>query len=381
MTDTKKPDLRAAAQMHELKTDPEVFAAVLAGLKTYEIRKDDRGFAVGDILVLHETQHSGVAMAAGAPLVFTGRSVRVRLRGPVYGLVDGWVIMSIAPRLRAHHHPPQGARGMTPTPNLREAAQAAMERMERARNVLTDGNPRPECNWAMLDTTELRAALSAPSEPPCVCGEPGTTNTVHRTDGPCYQREPAPGVEEVLDLFREAVSAAELAAHDLAGPDQRRHARESRTECEAAISALAAQPVQGETPEIFGVRRYLNDVIAEGTPNERAVAQTVLRMLAAPPREAPAEPTQHLTADDQRVLRDILFDSAKVLPGEPPADACEVLPPHDQARKAFHSLYPDKDGALEDVWMNAFRWTRATAAAAILACHEDENPTVSRGQG
>ena len=33
-------------------------------------------------------------------------------------------------------------------------------RMERARNILTDGNPRNECNWGMLDTFSARAALS-----------------------------------------------------------------------------------------------------------------------------------------------------------------------------------------------------------------------------
>ena len=33
-------------------------------------------------------------------------------------------------------------------------------RMERARNILTDGNPRNECNWRMLDTFSARAALS-----------------------------------------------------------------------------------------------------------------------------------------------------------------------------------------------------------------------------
>lgn len=87
-------------QTHELKTDPEVFQAVLDGLKTYEIRKNDRGFAVGDLLLLRETQHSGAAMAAGAPLVYTGRKV-VRgvshvLTGPIYGLAAGWSILSLA---------------------------------------------------------------------------------------------------------------------------------------------------------------------------------------------------------------------------------------------------------------------------------------------
>ncbi len=39
---------------HELKTWPEFFSALVSGEKTAEIRKDDRPFAVGDILWLRE---------------------------------------------------------------------------------------------------------------------------------------------------------------------------------------------------------------------------------------------------------------------------------------------------------------------------------------
>jgi hypothetical protein len=39
---------------HELKTSPEYFKAVRDGIKTFEVRKNDRGFSVGDILVLRE---------------------------------------------------------------------------------------------------------------------------------------------------------------------------------------------------------------------------------------------------------------------------------------------------------------------------------------
>jgi len=39
---------------------------------------------------------------------------------------------------------------------------SALERMDRARNILTSGNPTPACNWGMLDTSDLRAILSAP---------------------------------------------------------------------------------------------------------------------------------------------------------------------------------------------------------------------------
>jgi ASC-1-like (ASCH) protein len=38
--------------VHELKTLPKYFKAVREGRKTFEVRKDDRGFQVGDTLVL-----------------------------------------------------------------------------------------------------------------------------------------------------------------------------------------------------------------------------------------------------------------------------------------------------------------------------------------
>jgi hypothetical protein len=43
-----------AARIHALKTWPAFFAEVRAGRKRFEIRRNDRGFAVGDCLVLQE---------------------------------------------------------------------------------------------------------------------------------------------------------------------------------------------------------------------------------------------------------------------------------------------------------------------------------------
>ena len=84
---------------HELKIDPDVFNDVVAGVKSFEIRKDDRGFNVGDILHLMKTKHTGAEMASGAPLEYSGYvydvGVKHILKGPAYGLKDGWVIMSI----------------------------------------------------------------------------------------------------------------------------------------------------------------------------------------------------------------------------------------------------------------------------------------------
>jgi hypothetical protein len=84
---------------HELKTDPEVFDAVADGRKTFEIRKDDRNFQVGDTLLLRRTHHTGLAMQNGLPLIYTGeteqRKITHILRGPIYGLTAGWVILSL----------------------------------------------------------------------------------------------------------------------------------------------------------------------------------------------------------------------------------------------------------------------------------------------
>ncbi|WP_331384989.1 DUF3850 domain-containing protein [Bacillus badius] len=39
---------------HELKIYPQYFKAVVSGKKSFEIRKNDRDFKVGDTLLLHE---------------------------------------------------------------------------------------------------------------------------------------------------------------------------------------------------------------------------------------------------------------------------------------------------------------------------------------
>jgi ASC-1-like (ASCH) protein len=73
-----------------LKTQPEYFNAVRAGEKTFELRKDDRGYKVGDELHLQELKENGDT---------TGRCIAVEvtyiLRGPIFGLMAGWVIMGV----------------------------------------------------------------------------------------------------------------------------------------------------------------------------------------------------------------------------------------------------------------------------------------------
>ena len=83
--------------MHELKTDPDVFSASWRGNKPWEIRLNDRGFVVGDVLILRETVYSGEEMRKGMPLLYTGRQVtrRIIYICSGYGLAENWVVMSV----------------------------------------------------------------------------------------------------------------------------------------------------------------------------------------------------------------------------------------------------------------------------------------------
>jgi hypothetical protein len=111
---------------HELKTWPGPFAAVLSGEKTHEVRKNDRGYAVGDRLLLREYVVQPVRRQCGQYLgdndatcpqltcirthghdglcdnvngdEYTGRSILVEvthLTADSWGLPSGLVVMSI----------------------------------------------------------------------------------------------------------------------------------------------------------------------------------------------------------------------------------------------------------------------------------------------
>ncbi len=92
-------ELNPNNKVHELKTDPYVFEEVFKDNKTFEIRFNDRKYEINDVLILKETKYTGSEMACGAPLIYTGREVVKRishiLTGPMYGLKENWVILSI----------------------------------------------------------------------------------------------------------------------------------------------------------------------------------------------------------------------------------------------------------------------------------------------
>lgn len=78
--------------IHCLKTWPEPFADVLSGRKRFELRRDDRGFEVGDLLCLQEWEP--------ATQSYTGREFQARVScitrsaGPV-ALLDRLVVLGL----------------------------------------------------------------------------------------------------------------------------------------------------------------------------------------------------------------------------------------------------------------------------------------------
>lgn len=77
---------------HELKTWPEPFVAMLDGRKTFEFRKDDRAFMVGDLVTCREWDPG-----RSQPFRYTGQWLRVRvtyvLHGGRFGVPEGYVVL------------------------------------------------------------------------------------------------------------------------------------------------------------------------------------------------------------------------------------------------------------------------------------------------
>ena len=73
---------------HHLKTWPSFFQDVRDGTKRFEVRKNDRDFATGDHLVLHEFKPDSSRMLGGD---YTGRTAtaQVRFVEPEIGVSPG----------------------------------------------------------------------------------------------------------------------------------------------------------------------------------------------------------------------------------------------------------------------------------------------------
>lgn len=78
---------------HELKTWPEEFIMMTSGVKTFEVRKNDRLYGAGDFLCLREWD-PGLQSYSGRCVT---RRVEYIMYGPKFGLPAGMVVMAVVP--------------------------------------------------------------------------------------------------------------------------------------------------------------------------------------------------------------------------------------------------------------------------------------------
>lgn len=75
-------------QIHELKIHPEYFGPVSEGKKTFEIRKNDRDYRIGDTVILREFDpRTGE---------YTGRLIQKEVGYvSVFSQMSGWCVFSL----------------------------------------------------------------------------------------------------------------------------------------------------------------------------------------------------------------------------------------------------------------------------------------------
>ena len=98
----KKTDtpINIVVQEHELKTLPAYWDAIARGEKTFEVRRDDRGFQRFDILKLVRTEYlpDPERPTYGSKELSTlYRRVKYILTGGQFGIELGYVVMALEP--------------------------------------------------------------------------------------------------------------------------------------------------------------------------------------------------------------------------------------------------------------------------------------------
>ena len=77
--------------IHELKTWPEFFMVVKSGIKTFEVRKNDRAYKIGDELLLREFDNNKQE--------YTGqichRRISYILKGGGFGIDSDTVVLGL----------------------------------------------------------------------------------------------------------------------------------------------------------------------------------------------------------------------------------------------------------------------------------------------
>lgn len=91
---TEKFILKHLPQIHDLKIQKNFYKDVITGRKTFEIRKNDRDFQVGDLLNLQEIDEDNQAQ------LFTGEEVKMKITYITdFAQQNGYVVLGIEPWL------------------------------------------------------------------------------------------------------------------------------------------------------------------------------------------------------------------------------------------------------------------------------------------
>ena len=147
-----------ADRVHELKCWPSFFAAILDGSKTFEVRKNDRDFAVGDVLKLREWEpyafgEWGTVRTGNYTKRECVRRVTYVLRGGEFGIEAGTVVLGLAMDAERQKR-------LTPAEREDEGCARCGKKWPKG-TMFYMHEGAPHCSVACVDAVK-RAAMSAP---------------------------------------------------------------------------------------------------------------------------------------------------------------------------------------------------------------------------
>jgi hypothetical protein len=156
--------------VHELKTWPEPFGAMSRGEKRYEVRVDDRGFRVGDLLHLREWEPATQAYTGWDLLCL----VTYKTSGGSFGLPKELCVLGT--RIVARTEIPQwlslhrrhGFMGQSV--EAREVVSNTARTSEPPGESLAPGRPRDQAGFDGLEALDGNRELTVTSESDRVSG-------------------------------------------------------------------------------------------------------------------------------------------------------------------------------------------------------------------
>jgi len=81
---------------HYLKIWPEFWPAIKSGKKPFEVRRDDWGFAVGDVLVLKEYDPAALGGAGKYTGKEVNRRITYKLPGGKFGIDPNYCVLGLS---------------------------------------------------------------------------------------------------------------------------------------------------------------------------------------------------------------------------------------------------------------------------------------------